>query len=97
MKTIVQLKNPPKIKIGSVLKAKCLHYLERYKDLGHTDYGKCIPLSKNEMVTLIGVEQHPNWENCFALKFIYDNQILWLAVYKDQYNSILQEEFELVI
>ena len=97
MKTIDQLKIK-NIKIGSALKAKCLHYLEPVESLGKGMIDQIlIELKENEIITLLNIEDHPFWSDCYLVQVLYDCRILWLSISKHHLIGVMTEEFELIV
>lgn len=96
MKTIVQLKIP-ETNIGCAFKAKRIHYLESYNNIGKPTYADdYITVKINEIVTCTKIETHPYWDGFLAVQFLYNCKLMWLSIEKKEFIDIMAKEFELI-
>lgn len=97
MRTIDQSSQYPRIEIGSVFKTKVDHYLEEYEDLGKVTYDNAFLLHAGEIVTYTKIEEHPYWDDCFAIQVLYDCKLWWISIHKNHFTNVMTKEFELVV
>jgi hypothetical protein len=94
MNTPVQSSNQRRSElIGSAFITTKHFYLEEFETLSTYSWDSAKELQPGEIITLVDVQEHPEWKDCFALKFLYNNLILYCSMYKAEFDETMLKEF----